>query len=55
MYYNDYSSIVNDRIGEVLYLLKKDLTNSKSTKSTKNESLHKCFHAPKKHKKRLSS
>ena len=31
MYYNDVSSIVNDGIGEVLYLLRKDPTSIKST------------------------
>ena len=41
------SSIVNDSIGEVLYLLRKDPT---STKSTKSDSLHRCFYAHKKHK-----
>ena len=47
MYYNDFSSIVNDGIGGVLYLLKKDPT---SIKSMKSDSLHKYFHAHKKHK-----
>ena len=54
-YCNDYSSIVNDGIGEVFYLLRKDLTN---TKSTKSKPLHRCFYAYRKHKvlnKRLSS
>ena len=32
MSYNDFSSIVNDGIGGVLYLLKKDPTSIKSTK-----------------------
>ena len=39
---------VNDGIGEVLYLLRKGPT---STKSTKSGSLHGCFYARKKHKK----
>ena len=47
MYYNDSSSIVNNGIEEVLYLLKKDPT---STKSTKCDSLHRCFYPHKKHK-----
>ena len=49
------SSIVDDGIGGVLYILRKDLT---STKSTKNDFLHRCSYAHKKHKalnKRLSS
>ena len=32
-YYNDNSSIVNDGIGGFLYLLRKDPTSIKSTKS----------------------
>ena len=40
-------SIVNDDIGEVLYLLKKDLTRIKSTKIV---SLYRRFYAHKKHK-----
>ena len=32
MYYNDASSIVNDGIGGVLYLLKKDPKNHKKRK-----------------------
>ena len=55
MYYNDVSSIVNDGIGQVLYLLQKNFI---CTKSTKSSSLHRCFYAHKKHKalnKRLSS
>ena len=46
-YYNDVSSIVNDGIEEVLYLLKKDLT---SIKTIKSDSLHRCFYGHKKHK-----
>ena len=46
-YRNDYSSIVNDGIGEVFHLLKKDTT---STKGTKRDSLHRYFYAYKKHK-----
>ena len=49
------SSIVNDGIGEVLYLLRKDPT---SIKSIESDSLHGCFYVHKKHKalsKRLSS
>ena len=46
-YCNDYRSIVVDGIGEVLYLLKKDPT---STKITKSDSHHRCFYAHKKHK-----
>ena len=38
------SSIVNDGIGKVLYLLKQDPT------STKSESLHICFYVYRKHK-----
>ena len=34
------SSIVNDGIGKLLYLLRKDPI---STKSTKSDSLHRCF------------
>ena len=41
------SSIVNDGIGEVLYLLRKDLT---SIKSIKSDSFHGGFYAHKKHK-----
>ena len=41
------SSIVNDGIGEVLYLLKKDST---SIKSIKVVSLYRRFYAHKKHK-----
>ena len=51
---HNISSIVNDGIEEVLYLLRKDPT---STKSTKSDSLHRCFYVHKKHKalnKRLS-
>ena len=54
-YYNDYSSILNDGVGEVLYLLRIDPT---STKSTKSDSLYRCFYTYKKHKalnKQLSS
>ena len=47
IYYNDVSNIVNDGIGEVLYLLKKDPI---SIKSIKSDSLLGCFHAHKKHK-----
>ena len=41
------SDMINDGIGEVLYLLKKDLT---SIKSIKSDSLHGRFYAHKKHK-----
>ena len=47
MYYNDVSNIVNDGIGEVLFLLKKDPT---SIKSMKSDSLYRCFYEHKKHK-----
>ena len=44
MYHNDNSSTVNDSIGKVLYLLKKDLT---SIKSIRSDSLHRRFYAHK--------
>ena len=40
MYYNNVSSIVDDGIGKVLYLLRKDPT---SVKSTKSDYLHRFF------------
>ena len=48
VHYNDLSSIVNDGIEGVLYLLKKDPT---SIKSIKSDSLHRRFYA---HKNRKS-
>ena len=47
-YYNDVSSIVNDGIEEVLYLLRKDLT---SIKTIKSDSLHRCFMSTKSRKR----
>ena len=47
MYYNDVSSIVNDGIDEVSYLLKKDPTSINSKKSV---SLYRYLYAYKKHK-----
>ena len=44
MHYNDNSSIVNDGIGGVLYILRKDTT---SIKGTKSDSLHRYFYAQK--------
>ena len=42
MYYNGVSSLVNDDIGEVLYLLRKDPTSIKSTQANKNKNSIKC-------------
>ena len=65
MYYDDYGSIVNNGIGEILYLLKKISEAQKPQKATlfilvvfiytkniKSDSLHRYFYP---HKKQLSS